>query len=93
MPATCVPQYVPRANTGFSKHGDPVFPHFGPGTTTWLVFAQGGGGGTQSKNSDNELQQTIPAKNAGLLSKFAVVAPGTPRPWWWVVFRGGLGNC
>ena len=28
MPATCVPQYVPRANTGLSKHGDPVFPHF-----------------------------------------------------------------
>ena len=44
MPATCVPQYVPRANTGLSKHGDPVFPHFGPGTTTWPVFAQGGGG-------------------------------------------------
>ena len=44
MPATCVPQYVPRANTGLSKHGDPVFPHFGRGTTTWPMFAQGGGG-------------------------------------------------
>ena len=28
MLAICVPQYVPRANTGLSKHGDPVFPHF-----------------------------------------------------------------
>ena len=28
MPATCVLQYVPRANTGLSKHGDLVFPHF-----------------------------------------------------------------
>ena len=28
MPATCVPQYVPRANTGLSKHEDPVLPHF-----------------------------------------------------------------
>ena len=30
MPAICVLWYVPRGNTGFSKHGDPVFPHFCP---------------------------------------------------------------
>ena len=30
MSATCVPWYVPHGNTGLSKHGDPVFPHFCP---------------------------------------------------------------
>ena len=45
MPATCVPQYVPRANTGLSKHGDPVFPH----SWSWnqnlaCVCARGGRG-------------------------------------------------
>ena len=42
MPATGVPQYVPRAATGLSKHGDPVFPHF----WSWnqnLARARGGG--------------------------------------------------
>ena len=44
MPATCVPQYVPRANTGLSKHGDPVFPHFWSWNQNLPVFAQRGGG-------------------------------------------------
>ena len=30
MSATCVPWYVPRGYTGLSRHGDPVFPNFGP---------------------------------------------------------------
>ena len=44
MPATCVPQYVPRANTGLSKHGDPVFPHFWSSNQNLArVCAKGGG--------------------------------------------------
>ena len=44
MPATCVPQYVPRANTGLSKHGDPVFPHFWSWNQNLAhVCAKGGG--------------------------------------------------
>ena len=44
MPATCVPQYVPRANTGLSKHGDPVFPHFWSWNQNLArVCARGGG--------------------------------------------------
>ena len=46
MPATCVLQYVPRANTGLSKHGEPVFPHFWSWNQTLTdVCARGGGGG------------------------------------------------
>ena len=46
MPATCVPQYVPRANTGLSKHGDPVFPHFWSWNQNLArVCARGGGVG------------------------------------------------
>ena len=46
MPATCVPQYVPRANTGLSKHGDPVFLHFWSWNQNLArVCARGGGGG------------------------------------------------
>ena len=45
MPATCVPQYVPRANTGLSKHGDSVFPHFWSWNQNLArVSARGGGG-------------------------------------------------
>ena len=45
MPATCVPQYVPRANTGLSKHGDLVFPHFWSWNQNLArVCARGGGG-------------------------------------------------
>ena len=48
MPATCVPQYVPRANTGLSKHGDPVFPHFWSWNQNLArVCARGGGGGVR----------------------------------------------
>ena len=44
MPATGVPQYVPRANTGLSKHGDPVFPHFWSWNQNLArVCARGGG--------------------------------------------------
>ena len=44
MPATCVPQYVPRANTGLSKHWDPVFPHFWSWNQNLArVCARGGG--------------------------------------------------
>ena len=45
MPATCVPQYVPRANMGLSKHGDPVFPHLWSWNQNLArVCARGGGG-------------------------------------------------
>ena len=40
MLATCVLQYVPRANTGLSKHRDPVFPHF----WSWNQSLRKGGG-------------------------------------------------
>ena len=44
MPAICVPQYVPRANTGLSKHRDPVFPHFWSWNQNLArVCARGGG--------------------------------------------------
>ena len=44
MPATCVPRYVPRAKTGLSKHGDPVFPHFWSWNQNLArVCAKGGG--------------------------------------------------
>ena len=43
---------------------------------------------TQSKISDNELQQTIlPTKNTKLLSKSAVFALWTYLTLWWVVIR------
>ena len=45
MSATCVPWYVPRANTGLSKHGNPVFPHLCPlNQTVARVPAQWEGG-------------------------------------------------
>ena len=44
MPATCVPQYVPRANTGLSKHGDPVSPHFWSWNQNLVRVCAGGGG-------------------------------------------------
>ena len=44
MPATFFPQYLPRANTGLSKHGDPAFPHFWSWNQTLArVCATGGG--------------------------------------------------
>ena len=44
MPATCVPQNMPRANTGLSKHGDPVFAHFWSWNQNLArVCARGGG--------------------------------------------------
>ena len=71
MPATCVPQYVPRANTGLSKHGDPVFPHF----WSWnqnvaRVCARGGGGvrglgGGEVGLSQWGLQASVLAKISG----------------------------
>ena len=46
MPSTCVPQYLPRTNTGLSKHGDPVFPHFWSWNQNLAhVCTRGGGGG------------------------------------------------
>ena len=30
MSTTCVLWYAPRSNTGLSRHGDPMFPHFCP---------------------------------------------------------------
>ena len=44
MPATCVPQYVPHANAGLSKHGDPVFPHFWSWNQNVARVCAGGGG-------------------------------------------------
>ena len=42
--ATCVPWYVPRSNTGLSKHSDPVFPHFCPlNQNLARVMTRGGG--------------------------------------------------
>ena len=46
MPATCVPQYVPHANAGLSKHGDPVFPHFWSWNQNLARVCARGGGGT-----------------------------------------------
>ena len=47
MPSTCVPQYLPRANTGLSKNGDPVFPHFWSWNQNLArVCTRGGGGRT-----------------------------------------------
>ena len=43
MPATCVLWYVPRGNTGLSKHGDPVFPHLCPQNQNLAHIGTGGG--------------------------------------------------
>ena len=48
MPATCVPQYLAHANTGLSKHGDPVFPHFWSWNQNLARVCTGGGGGTRA---------------------------------------------
>ena len=50
MLATCVPQYVPRANTGLSKHGDPVFPHFWSWNQNLARVCARGGGGYMDKH-------------------------------------------
>ena len=48
MSATCVPWYAPRGNTGLSKHGNPVFPHFCPlKQNPARVGTMGGGGYNQ----------------------------------------------
>ena len=46
MSATCVPRYVPRSNTGLSKHGYPVFPHFCPLHQNLARVRRGARGGT-----------------------------------------------
>ena len=46
MSATFVPWCVPRGNTDLSKHGDPVFPQFGPLNQNLSGQAGAGGGVT-----------------------------------------------
>ena len=50
MLSTYVPWYVPCRNTGLSKPGDPVFPHFCPLNQNLPVLGQGGGGVQQIPN-------------------------------------------
>ena len=57
MPATCVLQYVPGANTGLSKHGDPVFPHFWSWNQNLArVCARGGRGRGDVANAEFALR-------------------------------------
>ena len=44
MSATCVPWYVPRGNTGLSKHGKPVFPRLCPVNQNLACVRTRGGG-------------------------------------------------
>ena len=46
MFAMCVPWYVPHGNTGLSKHGNPVFPHFCPVNQNLSPCSDRRGGGT-----------------------------------------------
>ena len=47
MSATCIRWYMLRGNTGLSRHGDPVFPHFCPLNQNLVRVMTWGGGGYQ----------------------------------------------
>ena len=53
MSATRVPWYVLRGNTGVSKHGHPVFPHFCPLNQNLARVSKSVGGGGDFGNHLN----------------------------------------
>ena len=86
MSATCIPWYMLRGTTGWSKHGEPMFPHFCPMNQNLARVRTWGGGvikhaicapGRLKRSEDVGRAQALGHAQA---SDSGVVIPTTPDP-------------